>query len=92
MIKMFRRSIRQVSNVVDEVVDPEAPVDNLPNVTGEHPGSIGDDINLPLLVKEVGTRKKIRIVARRQEILKELEKLDKEMLQLDILLDAVSKL
>lgn len=77
---------------VDHIVDPHSPVDHLPNVTGEQLGSIGDDINLPMLVRDVGNRKKKKLATRRNEILAELEKIDKEMLQLDVLLDAVHSL
>ena len=92
MVKLFNRGWHSVSMTVNEVVDPHSPVDHLPNVTGEHLGSIGDDINLPLLVRDVGTRKKKKLGTRRTEILKELDKIDKELMQLDILLDAVEKL
>ena len=92
MVKLFNRGWHSVTMTVNEVVDSDSPVDYLPNVTGEHPGSIGDDINLPLLVMEVGTRKKKKIAARRIELLKELEKIDKELMQLDVLLDAATPL
>ncbi len=92
MVKLFNRGWNAVNLTVDNIVDPESPVDHLPNVTGEQLGSIGDDINLPMLVRDVGNRKKKKLVSRRNDILKELEKIDKEMLQLDILLDAVEKL
>ena len=92
MVKLFNRGWNSVTMSVNEVVDPDSPVDHLPNVTGEQLGSIGDDINLPMLVRDVGNRKKKKLVSRRNDILKELEKIDKEMLQLDILLDAVEKL
>lgn len=85
MVKLFNRA-------VNEIVDPDAPVDNLPNVTGEYPGSIGDDINLPLLVREVGNRKKAKLEARKKEIGQELAKIDMELHQLAILLNAVAQL
>lgn len=92
MTKFFNRGWNSVSVSVDQMVDPDSPVDHLPNVTGEHPGSIGDDINLPLLVMEMGTRKKKKIAARRIAILKELEVIDKELMQLDVLLNAAASL
>lgn len=92
MVKIFNRGWNRVTMSVDTIIDSESPVDKLPNVTGEQLGSIGDDINLPMLVRDVGSRKKKKLVSRRNDILKELEKIDKEMLQLDILLDAVEKL
>ena len=91
-MKLFNRGWNSVSMTVDTIVDAEAPVDHIPHVTDEHPGSIGDDINLPLLVMEVGTRKKQKLATRRTELLKELEKIDKELVQLDVLLDAASSL
>ena len=92
MVKIFNRGWNRVTMSVDTIIDSESPVDKLPNVTGEQLGSIGDDINLPMLVRDVGSRKKKKLVSHRNDILKELEKIDKEMLQLDILLDAVEKL
>jgi hypothetical protein len=77
---------------VNEVVDQDTPVDHIPHVTGEHPGSIGDDVNLPLLVRELGGRKKLKLSKRRQQLLKELDTIDKELMQLDVLLDAAEKL
>ena len=92
MVKLFNRGWRSVSMTVDEIVDSESPVDHLPNVTGEHLGSIGDDINLPLLVRELGGRKKTTLNKRREQLLKELDTIDKELMQLDVLLDAAEKL
>ena len=91
-MKLFNRGWNSVSVTVDEMVDPHSPVDHIPHVTDEHPGSIGDDINLPLLVMEMGTRKKKKLAARRIELLNELEKIDKELMQLDVLLDAANSL
>ena len=92
MVKLFNRGWRQVNVVVDDIVDPDSPVDILPDHTNEHPASLGDDINLPLLVRELGERKKLKIVKRREELVKELDKLDKELMQLNVLLDAAHSL
>lgn len=92
MVKLFNRGWNRVNIVVDEIVDPDSPVDTLPAHTNEHPASIGDDINLPLLVREIGERKKRKLIKRREELVKELHLIDKELMQLDVLLDAAHSL
>ncbi len=89
---LFKRKVNHAQAVVDEIVDPEIPLLHLPDTTGEHPASIGDDVNLPLLVRELGSRKKLKISRRREELLKELQTIDKELLQLDVLLDAANSI
>lgn len=99
MVKLFNRGWRAVTLTTDIVADTvedaatvDTPLHSLPSVTAEHPASLGDDINLPLLVKELGGRKKLKLSNRRKEILQELEKIDKELIQLDILLEAANKI
>lgn len=90
--KAVTTAVDVVSDTVEDVASVETPLHSLPSVTAEHPASIGDDINLPLLVKEMGGRKKLKLSNRRKEILQELEKIDKELIQLDILLEAAHKI
>lgn len=85
MVKLFKRAVQ-------EVVDPDSPIDHMPEDVAALPGSIGMDINLPLLVKDVGTHQRQKLVARRNQIIVELQKIEKEMAQLDVLLDAVDRL
>jgi hypothetical protein len=99
MMTIFKRSGRAVTTTVDILTDTiddlasmELPMHKLPNSVGEYPASIGDDINLVLLVRELGARKKIKMVSRRDELLKELNQIDKELLQLNVLLDAANSL
>jgi hypothetical protein len=95
MVKLFNRGLRAaraVSSTVDEIICPDYPVNYLPSAAREPLGSIGDDINLPLLVRELGGRKKLTLSKRRQQLLKELNTIDKELMQLDVLLDAAEKL
>ncbi len=89
MMRLFKK---KVDTVVVDMVDPELPLQHLPDTTGEHPASLGDDVNLPLLVREMGGRKKTKLTKRRQDILKELDTIDKELMQLDVLLDAANSL
>lgn len=81
-----------VTDTVDEMTTMDMPLVTLPDSTGEHPASIGDDVNLPLLVRELGGRKKLKLSRRREQILKELDTIDKELMQLDVLLDAANSL
>lgn len=99
MMQIFRKSGQAVStaldivnDTVDDVVNPIAPLHIIPDNTSEFPASIGDDINLILLVKELGARQKLKMTKRREELMKELNMLDKELGQLDVLLDAVNSL
>lgn len=92
MVKFFSKGWNQVTLAVDDIVDPESPLTTLPDHTNEHPASIGDDINLPLLVRELGERKKDKLWKRRAQLVKELDVIDKELMQLDVLLDAANSL
>lgn len=89
---IFKRKVTTAQAVMEDIVDPDLPLLHLPDVTGEHPASLGDDVNLPLLVREMGGRKKLKLSKRRQELLKELDTIDKELMQLDVLLDAANSL
>lgn len=99
MMKIFRKGGQAVTTAVDvltdtveEVATADTPLHSLPNVPAEHTASIGEDINLPLLVKELGGRKKLTLERRRKEITAELEKIDKELTQLHVLLEAANSL
>lgn len=97
MMKLFRKSEEVIGSVVDTVNSLALPESNMvPHIptteTGEYPASLGDELNLVLLIKEHGSRKKLKMVNRREVILKELEQIDKELLQLDVLLAAANSL
>lgn len=99
MMKLFNRGWRAVTlttevvnSGVDDLTNPDLPLPHLPKYTPEYSPSIGDDCNLPLLVRELGGRKKLKLSKRRQQILKELDTIDKELMQLDVLLDAANSL
>ena len=81
-----------VNSGVEEMTNVDVPLPHLPKGTDEYPPSIGDDCNLPLLVRELGSRKKLKLVKRRDVILKELQGIDKELAQLDVLLEAANSL
>jgi hypothetical protein len=99
MVKLFNRGWRAVtlttdivSSGVEEMTNVDMPLPHLPKGTDDYPPSIGDDCNLPLLVRELGSRKKLKLSKRREAILKELEGIDKELTQLDVLLEAANSL
>ncbi len=100
MMALFRKGGKVIGTAVDIVTDTatdsfspaEMPLPSLPNVTDEHPASLTDDINLPLLIREMGSRKQAKLHQRQKEILLELEKIEKEMAQLDVLLNAANSL
>ena len=81
-----------VSSGMEEMTNVDMPLPHLPKGTNEYSPSIGDDCNLPLLVRELGSRKKLKLSKRRDAILKELQSIDKELAQLDILLEAANKI
>lgn len=96
-MKFFKKSEEVIGSMVDTIdsmtIPPNNTVPRIPtDATGEYPASFGDEINLVLLVKEHGSRKKERMANRRAAILKELEQIDKELVQLDVLLDAANSL
>jgi hypothetical protein len=99
MVKLFNRGWRAVTlttdivnSGVDELTNPDTPLAHLPKYTPEPSPSIGDDCNLPLLVRELGGRKKEKLSKRRDAILKELEGIVKELEQLDVLLEAANSI
>lgn len=92
MVKLFNRGWNAVNLTVDNIVDPEAPIDRLPTHTNDYPMSMGDDINLPLLVRELGERKKRKLTLRQTELIGELDKIEEELVQLDVLLKAANSL
>lgn len=91
-MSLFKRKPKVINAVMNELVDEDNTVHQLPPDTPHAPASIGDDVNLLLIVKELGARQKKKIAARRNELLAELQKVDKELLQLDVLLDAANSL
>jgi hypothetical protein len=99
MVKLFNRGWRAVTltteivnSGVDELTNPEVPLAHLPKYAPEYSPSIGDDCNLPMLVRELGGRKKEKLSKRRDAILKELEGIVKELEQLDVLLEAANSI
>ena len=99
MVKLFNRGWHAVtlttdivSSGMEEMTNVDMPLPHLPKGTNEYSPSIGDDCNLPLLVRELGSRKKLKLSKRRDAILKELQSIDKELAQLDILLEAANKI
>ena len=98
MMKIFRKSgeavttaVDVLSDTVDDLTHAEYPLPSIPVVTGEHVGSL-EDLNLPLLVRELGERKKQKLLKRLVELEREMEKAQKELVQLNILLDAANSL
>jgi ribosome assembly protein YihI (activator of Der GTPase) len=99
MVKLFGGGWRAVTLTTDvvasgmeELTNIDTPLTHLPKSTNEYSPSIGDDCNLPLLVRELGGRKKEKLSKRREAILKELEGIVKELEQLDVLLEAANSL
>ena len=99
MVKLFNRGWHAVtlttdivSSGMEEMTNVDMPLPHLPKGTNEYSPSIGDDCNLPLLVRELGSRKKLKLTKRREAILKELEGIVKELEQLDVLLEAANSL
>jgi hypothetical protein len=74
------------------------PIDETPvTITTKFPlapvsASIGDDINLPLLVRELGGRKLATLNKRKEALLTELERVQHEMQQLEVLVTAAQSL
>lgn len=95
MMKIFRKSEQVIGAVVDTVdhaITTDQPLPAIPDTTGEYRASIGDDFNLVLLVKEQGALRQRKLGQRRQAILEELKKIDKELLEIEVLLNAVNSL
>jgi hypothetical protein len=67
----------------------DTPIANIPAIPSEHVGSL-EDVNLPLLVRELGERKKQKLLKRMVELEREMEKAQKELSQLNILLEAAN--
>jgi hypothetical protein len=96
MMQFFKKTVTTAVDVVNSTMDELSPLDmplhTVPSASADYPSSIGDDINLPLLVREMGARKKLKLSQRREDVLKELTRIDKELVQLDVLLDAANSL
>jgi hypothetical protein len=96
MMQFFKKSMvgamDMVNSTVDELTPLDTPIPQLPRITDDCPGSIGIDCNLPLLVKDIGTLKIAFLTKRKDELTKELEKINSELKQLDVLLTAVQSL
>ena len=94
-MQLFKKTVTTAVDVVSDTVEDMAPADsqitNLPVITGEHVGSL-EDLNLPLMVRELGLRKKQKLLKRMVELEREMEKAQKELAQLNILLDAANKI
>jgi hypothetical protein len=82
MVKIFAKGAAAV------VPMDTAYVDDIPALREPKVESIGIDINLPLLVKEVGTRQLEKLRQRRVQLLAELERNDRETAQLVTLVAA----
>ena len=98
MMQLFKQGGKAVTTAVDMVSDTvedmaavDTPLANLPEATPDHAGSL-EDINLPLLVRELGERKKHKLLKRMVELEREMEKAQKELSQLNILLEAANKI
>lgn len=92
MMKLFRKSeevIGAVVDTVDHAITTDHPLPAIPDTTGEYPASLGD-FNLVLLVKEHGTIRQQKLTQKRNELLAELKKIDKELLEIEVLLKAVN--
>ena len=98
MMQIFRKSGHAVTAAVDVLTDTvedmgqvDTPLAHLPEVTPDRAGSL-EDINLPLLVRELGERQKQKLLKRLWELEREMEKARKELAQLNVLLDAANSL
>lgn len=98
MVKLFNRGWRAVTlttDIVTDTVENMASVDNpiahIPVVPVDQLGSL-EDLNLPLLVREIGERKKQKLLKRMVELEREMEKAQKELHQLNVLLEAANTL
>ena len=95
MMKIFRKSeevIGAVVDTVDHAITTDHALPHIPDTTGEYRTSIGDDFNLVLMVKEHGTRRQRQLATKRESLLGELKKIDKELLEIDVLINAVRSL
>ena len=95
MMKIFRKSeevIGAVVDTVDHAIATDHPLPVIPDTTGEVGASIGDDFNLVLLVKEHGVRRQHQLGAKREALLAQLKKIDKELLEIEVLINAVKSL
>ena len=94
-MQLFKKTVTTAVDVVSDTVEDMAQVDtplaNLPHIPSDHAGSL-EDINLPLLVRELGERKKHKLLKRMVELEREMEKAQKELSQLNVLLDAANGL
>lgn len=95
MMKIFRKSEEVIGAVVDTVdhhITTDHVLPHIPDTTGEYHASIGDDFNLVLMVKEHGTRRQRQLAVKREALLGQLKKIDKELLEIDVLINAVKSL
>lgn len=95
MMKIFRKSEQVIGAVVDTVdhhITTDHVLPQVPDHTGEYRASIGDDFNLVLLVKEHGALRQRKLAQKRNELLAELTKIDKELLEIEVLLNAVNSI
>jgi hypothetical protein len=101
MMKMFQKGKRAVLTTADVITDtaedmlPDSyTIPDMPNsyMPDHAMGSIGEDINLPLLVRELGARKQQLLTKQRDQLLRELEKTEKELYQLEVLITAANAL
>ena len=90
--KAVTTAVDAVTDTVDELTTVDSPLLHLPNVTGEHAAALGDDFNIVLLVKEHGARRQHMLIRQRNQLLKELDAVDKELAQIDVLLKAAETL
>jgi hypothetical protein len=95
MMQLFKKTVATAVDVVTDTVEDMAtldtPIANIPAIPSEHVGSL-EDINLPLLVRELGERKKQKLLKRMVELEREMEKAQKELAQLNVLLDAANSI
>jgi hypothetical protein len=93
MLTIFRKrkSLRdQMQDAVKEFNEEHLPHGELPDVDVPVFASLGDDIDLSRVVNEVAPRQLNRITLRRQQLMREMEALDRTEQQLKKLLSALA--
>ncbi len=91
-MNLFKRKPKVLNTVMNELVDEDHTIHPLPPDTPHSPASLGDDVNLLLIVKELGARQFTRLEARRAELERELVKVNKEINQVVALVNAANSL
>lgn len=91
-MSLFKRKPKVINNVMNELVDEDHTVHQLPPDTPHAPASLGDDVNLLLIVKELGDRQMKRLNTRRNELMAELDKVEREWSQLEKLVNVAKSL